>query len=141
MSYTVRLISLKCITSQEDDGDEVYLTLNGEKIWSVTGDYKMRDTRQHKHHIREVDFVDGRYLVRDGWESIADFQAEAYTIGGLSGPSHLDVWDADQFSRDDHFGKLTFSENEIGHGHISGVAANAGAHYVLVYEVIGAAAE
>ena len=136
MSYSLKIIALKCITAQEDDGDEIYITLNGETIWSVSGDYKMRDSRQQPHHIRQVDFVEGRYLLPDGWEPIPDFDAADYIIRGLNGSAHLDVWDADQFSRDDHFGKITFSENEAGRGPITGVAVGGGAHYVLTYEVV-----
>lgn len=34
MQYTLRLFALQCVEHQENDGDEVYLKLNGETIFS-----------------------------------------------------------------------------------------------------------
>ncbi|MBZ0302349.1 MAG: hypothetical protein K8J31_21555 [Anaerolineae bacterium] len=136
MTYTVKLIGLKCLVSQEDDGDEIYLTLNRELIWAMPGDYVMHENPQRPNHVKEVDFVAGQLLTSKGWQPIPAATLGASVFGGRSGRSEIEVWDHDNFSRDDYFGKITGSENEIGHGHITGVAAQDAAHYVLTYEIL-----
>ena len=135
MTYTVHLISLKCLISQEFEGDEVYITLNGQRVWSVQGDYKLHQTPSQVHHINEVDFVEGRLLLRDGWQPIPEFEPTDFIFTGQSGHGQFEVWDEDNFSSDDYFGKLPFSQSEVGRGNITGVAARDGAKYVLTYRV------
>ncbi len=136
MVYTVSLLNLKCLVSQEDNGDEVYITFNGQKAWSVAGDYAMHQQPRKPHHMKEVDFVDGRYLSATGWQALPNFDPKSVIFAGLTEPGNFRVWDHDNFSRDDYFGVITFSENEAGHGSITGVAARDGAHYVVIYEVL-----
>jgi hypothetical protein len=136
MTYTVHLISLKCVISQEDEGDEIYITLNGQRVWSVWADYKLNQRPSRPHHINEVDFVEGRLLLRDGWQPMPDFDPADFIFTDQSGLGRFEVWDQDNFSRDDYFGNLPFSENEAGHGNITGVAARDGAHYVMTYKVV-----
>ena len=135
MNFSVRLISLKCLVSQEAEGDELYITLNGDRVWAVQGDYKMHQQPSRPHQIKEVDFVEGRWLLPDGWLPMPQFEASAFVFADLTEPGRIEVWDHDNFSRDDYFGRLLFSENEAGHGNITGVAARDGAHYVLTYRV------
>ena len=33
MKYKLRLLNLKCYLSDESDGDEIYILLNGNKVW------------------------------------------------------------------------------------------------------------
>lgn len=135
MSYSLRLISLKCLTAQEDGGDEIYLTMNGEKVWSVWGDYTMRDQLDSDFHIREVDFVGGRFYVQSGWKMIPGFIADGYHFVAQNSEATLELWDADKFRRDELFGKILVNEGDSDKGPIQGVAALGGAHYVLTYRV------
>jgi hypothetical protein len=136
MRYKVTLLNLKCLVSQEDDGDEVYITLNGKKVWSVQGDCVMHQRPHKPHQMKEIDFAAGRYLSPDGWQPLPDFDPASVVFRGLTGAGNFQVWDHDNFSRDDFFGKILFSENEAGHGHINGVAASDAAHYVVIFEVV-----
>jgi hypothetical protein len=133
MPYTVRLLSLKCLVSQENNGDEIYLTLNGQTVWSVTGDYALHQQPRLPHQIKEVDFVQGRWLTAKGWETIPDFDVAQFVFGGLTGENRFEVWDQDNFSRDDYFGIALFAEDDIRTGQITAVAARDGAHYVLTF--------
>jgi hypothetical protein len=95
----------------------------------------MHQQPRKPHHMKEVDFVAGRYLAPDGWQSLPDFDPQTVIVTGLNEPGQLQVWDQDNFSSDDSFGKILFSEQETGRGSITGIAASDGAHYVLVYSV------
>ncbi len=136
MTYTISLISLQCLVSQEDNGDEIYLTLNGEKIWSVPRRYAMHEQPNRPHHIKEVNFIAGSFLTQQGWQPMPDFEPIEYQFTGLSGKSEIQVWDQDNFSRDDYFGHMLITDSDAGRGHITGVAANDAARYVLTYEVV-----
>lgn len=136
MPYTVSLIALKCEVSQEDNGDEIYVLLNGQRVWSVAGDYKMHQQPQKAHHIKEIDFVNGRWLLRDGWQAIPEFDPLDYIFTGQPLPGQFQIWYQDDFSRDDYLGHIPFSEREAGRGQISGVAAGDGANYILTYQLV-----
>lgn len=135
MTYTITLVDLKCIVSQEVNGDQIYLTLNGERIWSMPGAYTMHQQPDQAHQVKELNFVTGQMLTQAGWQPIPDFDSSRLLFAGLTGRSRIEIWDHDNFLSDDYFGSIRFSENEAGHGRISGVAARDAAHYVLTYEV------
>ena len=136
MAYTISLLNVKCLVAQEYDGDEIYITVNGQKVWSVSGDYAMHHRPTKPHQMKEVDFVAGRYRSTGDWRPLPAYDPAAVVVTGLTEPGQLQVWDHDNFSRDDFFGKIVFSENDAGRGHITGVAARDGAHYVVIYEVV-----
>jgi hypothetical protein len=134
--YQISLLSIKCLVSQEDDGDEIYITLNGKQVWSVRRHYVMHQQPRRSDQMKEVDFAEGRYLSVDGWKPLPDFDPATVVFQGLTGPSSIQVWDQDNFSRDDYFGKIQISQGEAGRGPINGVAAGDAAHYVVVFEVV-----
>lgn len=136
MTYTISLLSLQCLVSQEDDGDEIYLTLDDQKIWSVPVRYTMHERPNRPHHIKEINFVAGSFLTQQGWQPMPDFEPTDYMFAGRTGNSEIQVWDHDRFTSDDYFGHMIVSEQDAGRGHITGVAANDAAHYVLTYEVV-----
>ena len=136
MPYTVSLIALKCEISQEDNGDEIYVLLNKQPVWSVNGDYKMHQRPGEPHHIKEIDFVEGRWLLRDGWQPIPDFDPMEVIFTGQALPGVFQIWDHDDFSRDDHIGDIPFGRSEAGRGQITVAAVGDGAHYLLVYELV-----
>ena len=39
MKYKLRLLNLKCYLSDESDGDEIYILLNGNKVWPENQKY------------------------------------------------------------------------------------------------------
>ena len=99
------------------------------------GNYTMRNELETSFHIREVDFVAGRYYVNEGWKMIPGFVADIFLFVARTDETKLEIWDADKFRRDEHFGSIVVSESDSGHGPIAGVAALGGAHYVLTYRV------
>jgi len=135
-TYSVHLLSLRCIEAQELDGDETYIRFNQRKIWSVPGRYRMHEHPRHEHHFDEFDFVNGRLHEKDGWKEVKPFQAADFVFSGQTAESSFQIWEADFFTPDDNLGRTNVSANDIGRGSIS-VAFNAdGARYILTYQVV-----
>src|SRR5215211_1300671 len=132
MAYTIQIIGLECVTSEEIDGDETYLTLNQRKIWEAHPD-KM----SHAAHgsVSQFDFLEGRKLSQTGWVSIANFQPSSLVFKRLSGETALQLWDADTLSPDDLLGETPVDESQASGGNISVVFQRRGAHYRLTYKV------
>ncbi|MBZ0294355.1 MAG: hypothetical protein K8L99_17465 [Anaerolineae bacterium] len=133
-TYTVQLLWLKCVQSQENDGDEIYIKFNGRKVWSTWAQ------KMHSHptgiHFDEINFESGRLHQQAGWTPMKKFDASAYRFSGLSGDSMFEVWDANRFLPDDFLGRTPVRAADAEHGHIQAVCARDGAHYVLTYQVL-----
>ena len=136
MTYTLQLVSLECVQAQELNGDEAYLTLNGDKIWSADRE-KMSADLSHAHRCSTVDFASGRLLTNEGWIALLTSKRDAFRFSGLSGVAVLQLWDDDTLSRDDLLGETPISETDIGRGQISVVFTRDGARYRLTYQVDG----
>jgi hypothetical protein len=81
MVYKLRLLKLYCYLPDESDGDEIYIILNGQRIWPKEEKYKT--------------IVDK--------ETALDFAMEINKGDSLE----LELWDYDVLSRNDLLGKLT----------------------------------
>ncbi len=79
----IRIIAVQCATPDEIDKDELYLKMNGEKIWPEGGMYHRVDTGDKVEVNLELD-------VHAGWNEI-------------------EVWDFDFVSKNDLLGVFKFS--------------------------------
>ena len=86
---TLKLISLYCHAPDEMDWDEVYLKMNGKKIWPASEKYqklKLGETALEVN-INDIDIED---MVK------------------------IELWDYDKLSRNDKLGSFSFRTDERG---------------------------
>ena len=134
MTYTINLVALECFEAQEIDGDEVYIKLNDDKVWSVHPE-RMSHTADHAHFVSQFDFAGGRKLTQEGWKLIAPYNPDDYRFTGQSGDSVLQLWEVDLLTSDDLFGQTPIDETQASGGNISVIFRRLGAHYRLTYKV------
>lgn len=87
MLYKLRLLTLHCYLPDEDDGDEIFILKDGEKIWPA---------EKYKTVIDKETKLDLRFEINKG-----------DTI-------EFELWDYDTFSKNDLLGKLIL--NASAHG-------------------------
>ena len=133
----LHLLSLECLLAPEFDGDEIYLRLNGEKVWSVDRHAHMSHNLEKSNYFDIMDFAGGRRHGAAGWEPIPAFQAEALTWS-FDGEAVVEVYEADTLSSDDLIGRQYISNQDAGRGAITVHFERDGAHYALTYRVDGA---
>ena len=80
MIYKLRLLKLHCYLPDESDGDEIYIEMNGQKVWPIEDKYK---TITEQETALNVDFEVNK---GDSFE--------------------FNLWDYDILSKNDHLGKL-----------------------------------
>jgi len=134
MAYTIKLIRLECFEAQEIGGDEIYIKLNGEKVWEAAPD-KMSAQSNHEGWVSQYDFAGGRKQTRLGWLPLTPYNAELFVFRNEEGGATLQLWDADRLTRDDLIGEATIDESQATGGNISVVMQGSGAHYRLTYRV------
>ncbi len=131
-TFTVRLIGLRCLRSQEMNGDEIYLQLDGETVWAAAP-FHMSHHLNNLTRISEVDFEQGRRLTMHGWEPIPDFKPEALSFQ-RSAPTAIRLYEGDLFG-DDFLGEIVATEGDAQGGHIQIALSQDGADYILIYQV------
>jgi hypothetical protein len=131
MSYTLRLLSLECMQAQELDGDEVYLTVDGTRVWSA-GRYKMSSVLTTDDRCSQIDFAAGRVLTHVGW---ADVEQEPLVFTRQAEPTVVQLWERDTLTSDDKLGETPISESDSGRGEISVLFTGDGGSYRLTYQV------
>lgn len=132
--YRLTLMKLECLESQEIDGDEVYITLNGRTIWRAHPD-KASHLRDRDRQISAFDFANGRKLASEGWRMMMPYDPGRYVVKNLAGESLLQIWEADVLNRDDLLGETPISAADAGRGSIAVVFQRDGGHYRLTYRV------
>jgi hypothetical protein len=132
--YRLKLIRLECLASHEVDGDEVYLTLDGARLWTAHPD-KASHHAEHSHQVSEFDFAAGRKRTRAGWELMTPFNPGDFVVRGLTTTARLQLWDADPLTRHELLGETPIRAADAGHGNISIVFQRDGGHYRLTYAV------
>ena len=132
--YRLTLMKLECLASQEIDGDELYITLNGRTIWRAHPD-KASHLRDRERRISAFDFANGRKLAPEGWRLMTPYNPSTFVLKNLSGESLLQIWDADALNRDDLLGETPISAADVGRGSIAVVFQRDGGHYRLTYRV------
>ncbi|MEQ8676087.1 MAG: hypothetical protein RLP44_31795 [Aggregatilineales bacterium] len=116
--YTLRLLSLRCEQSQEADGDEIYLNLNGDTIFSWE---KIERKFYHKiksdKHITAFDFRSCKFTTMQGDVPTAAYTPDDFIFKDMDAPIVFDLWESDRDEMfrgdDDHLGQLAISEESI----------------------------
>ena len=116
--YTLRLLSLRCVQSQEADGDEIYLNLNGETIFSWDRiDRKFYHRIKTDKHITAFDFRSCRFTTMQGDEPTEAYSPDNFIFQNMDAPMVFDLWESDENELfrgdDDHLGHLAISEESI----------------------------
>jgi hypothetical protein len=113
-TYNLHLILLECLEGQEMDGDEPYLLLNGERVWSwdVMG-RKMQDTLNAKAWTNAFDFRTGRFRTLNGWEESEAYEAGQFEYNNLNGTTKIELWEQDEHEllrgADDFLGEIVLT--------------------------------
>lgn len=134
MPFTIKLVALECFKAEEVDGDEVYIKLDGSKVWEATPD-KMMPVPDQEHRVSHFDFAGARKRARDGWIPLMPYNPGSFIFKDQSGDVVLQLWDADVLTTDDLLGQTPIDESQASGGNISVVFQRLGAHYRLTYKV------
>lgn len=113
MKQRIRLNKVRCTLPDEIDKDEMYLKMNGEKIWPKGSIYFRVDTG-------DVATVDLTLEVEHGWNEI-------------------ELWDFDYLSKNDFLGKFKFKvDNSPGvySNTMKLVEEDSTASYILDWEIL-----
>lgn len=134
MAYTIKLVALECLMSEEVDGDEVYIKCNGAKVWEAAPD-KMHAVVDHDDFVNHFDFAEGRKHMKKGWVAMPAFAPEAFALRAERDHSVIQLWDADLLSDDDLLGQTPVDASQASGGNISVMFQRLGANYRLTYRV------
>lgn len=88
MKYKLTLLSLRCYLPDESDGDEIYILMNGDKVWPAKDKYLTV--------LEETTSLNVSFDIEKG--DSFDFE----------------LWDHDTLSRNDLLGKLSIVANSHG---------------------------
>lgn len=139
-TYTLHLVLLECLEGQEFDGDEPYLKLNGETIWTwELAGRQMHDTLNSSAWTNAFDFRTGRFRTLEGWQQSDNYSAGDFSISGLSGETSLELWEADEHEalrgEDDFLGELLVTADNIRMGEQVIIFDQNNAMYQLTYRL------
>lgn len=134
MAYTIRLVGLECFRAEEVDGDEIYIKLNGAKVWEAHPD-RMHPAPERDGLVSHFDFVGARKLTHAGWIPQMPYQPDTYILKDQTGAAVLELWDTDVLTSHDLLGETPIDANQASGGNISVVFQRSGAHYRLTYKV------
>lgn len=130
----LHLMALECQLAQELDGDEIYLRLNGEKVWGVGRHAHMRQNPDKAQFFDSVNFEEGTRHGVNGWEPLPNFTPASLTWR-FQDDALIEVFEEDNFSSDDLIGRQHISVKDVGHGAITVHFERDGARYALTYRV------
>jgi hypothetical protein len=131
-TFTLRLIALRCMRAQEQNGDEIYLQIDGETVWAAAP-FHMSQHLTSLTRMSEIDFEQGRRQTMNGWEPIPDFKPEAFGFAKTA-PATIRLYEGDLFG-DDFLGETVASERDAQGGRIQIALSLDGADYMLIYQV------
>lgn len=117
-TYTLSLMMIECLEGQEFDGDEPYLLLNGERIWSWEQmGRKMHDSLNSPAWTNAFDFRTGKFRTLEGWQQSENYTSGDFDIAGLSGETRLELWESDEGEilrgDDDFLGELILNIDHV----------------------------
>lgn len=137
--HTLKLISITCQQAQERDGDETYLRVDGQTVWSVLRvGRKMQNPPTRLNEIETFDFSECKMLGKNGWQTTTEYSPDDFEFSGLTGPVTVELWEADSFLRggDDYLGKVIISPAQSGQGILKAVFYADNTSYVFAYEMV-----
>lgn len=137
--YALQLISLSCNKAQERDGDEVFIRVDGQTIWSVKRVGRKMFHKPHRHNdIDTFDFSGCRMHGKNGWQDTTAYTRDEFRFGGLTGPLELELWEEDLFLRggNDFVGTVVVTPAQAGQSMIRTVLDNGPFSYTLTYGVL-----
>ncbi|MFF1698119.1 hypothetical protein ACFVXC_31630 [Streptomyces sp. NPDC058257] len=107
MGYQVKFYQLRCIETEDNGEDELWVDFRGQRVWG------------------RGDINNGQVInVNNGPFSLVN-----------SGADVVSLWDQDDFDPDDHLGDFHISPAVSGRGEQVAEFRGDGAHYTLTYEV------
>jgi len=140
-TYRLQLILLECLEGQEFDGDEPYLKIDGERVWSweLMG-RKMQDTLNAKAWTNAFDFRTGKYRTLEGWEQSENYSAGDFEYDGLTGETHIELWEEDEHEilrgDDDFLGEINLTIDNARLGEQVVVFNQNNAMYQLTFRLV-----
>ena len=132
--FTLQLVSLRCLTAQEDDGDEIYVNVDDRTVWSV-GTLRMTDRLSDDEQISEIDFVHGQVHTRNGWQAMQTFDGDDFRVAVTADYARLQLCERDMLLGDDLLGEAVITAADGERGKIQLAFTAEGAHYTLTYQV------
>lgn len=105
-TFTVRLVSLRCVMAQEEDGDEVLIFANKTLLWSPGG-AQMIEVPSLKHHVVEFDFANRRKLTTGGWVPFESFDSTTTSLEDQTEPVLIQLRERDMLLGDDVLGEVS----------------------------------
>lgn len=142
MTYTIRLVTLRCDLVQEENGDEIYLLMNGHEIFNWAKiNKRYHDLLKDGRFMTTFDFRTASYNTPDGWQAVEAYTPDDFVFSGLEGVTELALWESDkgEFLRgaDDLLGTLAIQPEEAEHDVESvHLFKENGARYELTYVVV-----
>jgi len=138
--YTLHLILLECLEGQEFDGDEPYLKMNGEDIWTWRKmGRKMHDMLTSNAWTNAFDFRTGRYRTLEGWQPSENYDSGDFVFAALEGETRVELWEADEHEAlrgdDDFLGELVVTAENIRMGEQMIIFDQNNALYQLTYRL------
>lgn len=105
----LKLLELRCFESEDSGGDEAYITVDGDKVWSID-EIENGETAS----LRSVNPIP------------------------FGGSVDVELWDKDTgiFDSDDHLGKATVSDDLVGEDEQEFRFDKDGANYLMIYAVL-----
>lgn len=139
-TYSLHLILLECLEGQELDGDEPYIKLNGDTIWTwQRAGRKMHDTLSSKAWTNAFDFRTGKFRTLQGWEASEGYNAGDFEFTGLSGQTTVELWEADEHEvlrgDDDFLGEIHLTLDNARRGEQVVVFNQSNAMYQLTFRL------
>lgn len=134
MAYTIKLVGLECFRAEEVDGDEIYIKINGTKMWEAKPD-KMLPVPETDGIVSHFDFAGARKHTYNGWIPLMPYAPNNFMLKNQTGACVLELWDADVMTSDDLLGETPIDQTQASGGNISVIFQRLGAHYRLTYKV------
>lgn len=140
-TYKLSLVMIECLEGQEFDGDEPYLKMNGDRIWSWDKmGRKMHDSLNSKGWTNAFDFRTGRFRTLEGWAQSENYKAGDFEFSGLQGETKLELWEQDEHEvlrgHDDFLGEIVLTEDNIRLGEQIVVFNQSNAMYQLIFRLV-----
>ncbi len=139
MGFTLHLMTLDCHASQEMDGDEIYMKLNGEIIFTWKGvGRKFSDSIKNSDLVDQYDFRIAKARAVEGMVA-GDYQPSDFVIQTDDASLKIELWESDEgeFMRgdDDFLGETVVTAEESSQNQVTKFFKRKEVDYELTYRV------